>query len=168
MIEIVAADAQEIAAIMPIMQSAFDPAFGEAWTAAQCMALLAMPQSKLLLARRNCVLAGFAISRWVLDEEELMMIGVNPQFQRHGIATRLLQQIICEAKHAHRRQIFLEVRANNSAKSFYEALGFFAIGQRKDYYRSENGAMIDAVTMTLGISDQLTNSHRIPKKLTDK
>jgi hypothetical protein len=40
-ISISSGDANDIAAIMPIMNSAFDPKYGEAWTAAQCLSLLA-------------------------------------------------------------------------------------------------------------------------------
>jgi ribosomal-protein-alanine N-acetyltransferase len=168
MIDITLGDAHDIAAIMPVMQAAFDSSFGEAWTAAQCMALLTMPDSKLLLARQDSFLAGFAISRWVLDEEELMMIGVQPQFQRHGIATQLLQRIIIDANSINRTQLFLEVRANNPARSFYESFGFFIIGHRQNYYQSKNGTMIDAVTMKFNISDQLIANHTLPKDLTDK
>ena len=51
MIEIVEGDASDIAAIIPIMQDAFDPRFGEAWTAAQCLSAMAIPGCRLLLGR---------------------------------------------------------------------------------------------------------------------
>ncbi len=153
MIEIVEGDAHNIASIMPVMQSAFNPAFGEAWTAAQCIALLAIPESRLLIARENDVVVGFAISRWVLDEEELMMIGVDQHFQRCGIASKLLKTIIEGADNSGRKQIFLEVRANNNAISFYQRLVFHSIGRRKEYYRSADGAATDAITMKYSFVD---------------
>lgn len=151
MIEIVMADARSVASIMPVMETAFDPVFGEAWSAAQCMAALSIPGSQLLLAHRHETVVGFAISRWVLDEEELMMIGVDPQFQRAGIATKLLQRMLVLAQQAHRDSLFLEVRSNNTAISFYETFGFERIGRRKNYYLSQNGVSIDAVTMKISI-----------------
>jgi [ribosomal protein S18]-alanine N-acetyltransferase len=147
LIEIIEGDAHDIASIMPVMQSAFNPAFGEAWTASQCMALLAIPESRLLLAKNSREIVGFAISRWVLDEEEVMMIGVAPIHQRRGVASKLLQTIIKRAQISDRQTIFLEVRINNEAISFYEQLGFQVIGRRKEYYRSDNGSAIDAITM---------------------
>jgi [ribosomal protein S18]-alanine N-acetyltransferase len=153
LIEIVEGDAHDIASIMPVMQSAFDPAFGEAWTAAQCMALLAIPESRLLLAKISREIVGFAISRWVLDEEEVMMIGVAPIHQRRGVASKLLQTIIKRAQISDRQTIFLEVRINNEAISFYEQLGFQVIGRRKEYYRSDTGSAIDAITMKFSLLD---------------
>jgi [ribosomal protein S18]-alanine N-acetyltransferase len=153
LIEVIEGDAHDIASIMPVMKSAFNPAFGEAWTAAQCMALLSIPESRLLIARKNETVVGFAISRWVLDEEELMMIGVDRQFQRLGVASQLLDKVIQCARNSSRKQIFLEVRVNNQAISFYEASGFHSIGRRKEYYRSDNGTKIDATTMRFSIPD---------------
>jgi [ribosomal protein S18]-alanine N-acetyltransferase len=147
MIEILTADAHNIASIMPVMDSAFDPAFGEAWTPAQCMATLSLPDTQLLIARAHDEIAGFAISRWVLDEEELMMIGVLPEFQGRGVGKQILQYMIDLAKSANRSKIFLEVRANNPAIKFYTSLMFTQIGIRPNYYVSNVGNRFDAVTM---------------------
>jgi [ribosomal protein S18]-alanine N-acetyltransferase len=147
MIEILTADAHDIASIMPVMENAFDPAFGEAWTAAQCVATLSLPDTQLVIARTQDRIAGFAISRWVLDEEELMMIGVLPEFQKHGIGKQILQHMIDLAKSAYRRQIFLEVRANNPAIEFYKSQQFTQIGIRPNYYISTKGNRFDAITM---------------------
>jgi [ribosomal protein S18]-alanine N-acetyltransferase len=147
MIEILTADAHDIASIMPVMENAFDPAFGEAWTAAQCLATLSLPDTQLIIARTQDRIAGFAISRWVLDEEELMMIGVLPEFQKHGIGKQILQHMIDLAKSAYRRQIFLEVRANNPAIEFYKSQQFTQIGIRPNYYISTKGNRFDAITM---------------------
>lgn len=142
-------DARDVATIMPVMDSAFDAEFGEAWTAAQCLSLLSIPSSSLILAKSGTQVAGFALTRWVLDEEELLMIGVRPEFQRRGIATDLIAYLIRRAKSLRRERVFLEVRANNSAKDFYRSMGFEPFGTRKDYYKSSSGTRIDATTMSL-------------------
>lgn len=144
-------DARDIAAIMPIMESAFDPEYGEAWTAAQCLSLLATPGTSLITAETNGVLAGFALTRWVFDEEELLMIGVAPEFQRMGIAGNLAEHIIARAKASNRKRIFLEVRSNNPARRFYLQLGFADCGVRKAYYKGMNGNRFDAITMALNL-----------------
>lgn len=147
MIKVTASDAHGIASIMPVMQRAFNPAFGEAWSAAQCLSMLTLPDSQLLIARSNAAIAGFAISRWVLDEEELMMIGILPEFQRLGIGKQLLSRVIDVARIALRSKLYLEVRANNSAIEFYRSMLFTPIGRRPNYYLSTDGNQYDAVTM---------------------
>ena len=148
-ISILSGDAKDIATIMPVMNSAFDPKYGEAWTAAQCLSLLALPQTSLLLAERSGKIAGFALTRWVCDEEEVLMIGVAPEHQRKGIARALLAHLIEQARQAGRNRIFLEVRSNNSALIFYQNHGFEHCGTRKSYYRGINGDRFDASTMAL-------------------
>lgn len=148
-VQIVEGDARDIARIMPIMDSAFDPAFGEAWTAAQCLSLLAVPGSGLLMAVAEGQMVGFALSRWILDEEELLMIGVKPPFQRKGVAAALLRHVIARAEKSLRNRIFLEVRSNNPALHFYRRFGFEHCGTRKSYYRGTNGDRFDAATMAL-------------------
>jgi [ribosomal protein S18]-alanine N-acetyltransferase len=151
MIAIEDGDARDVAVVMQIMNAAFDPVYGEAWTAAQCIGLLALPDSRLLLARHGLAIAGFALSRWVLDEEELLMIGVDPTYQRKDIGATLLQNIILRAKQANRLKLFLEVRENNAAHLFYQSMGFSEVGRRRDYYSGATGAKFDAITMALAI-----------------
>jgi [ribosomal protein S18]-alanine N-acetyltransferase len=85
MISIYEGDGRDVALIMPIMESAFDPRYGEAWSSSQCMGLLAMPGSQMLIAAEEDRAIGFVLSRWVVDEEELLMIGVSPQQHRVGV-----------------------------------------------------------------------------------
>ncbi len=149
MVSITIGDARDIAAIMPIMNAAFDPKYGEAWTASQCLSMLSMPGSQLLLAAIENQIVGFALTRWVLDEEELLMIGVDPDFQRQGVATQIVASIVHIAKNSGRKNLFLEVRTNNSAADFYTRLGFAAKATRRGYYRGVDGQRYDATTMTL-------------------
>ena len=140
MVAIIEGDARDIASIMPIMDSVFDPKFGEAWT---------MPGSQLVLALIEDQVAGFALTRWVLDEEELLMIGVDTAHQRKGVASQIVASVIAAAKNCGRRNLFLEVRANNAAAQFYTKLGFVPTGTRRGYYRGAEGERFDATTMSL-------------------
>ncbi|NJM50479.1 MAG: ribosomal protein S18-alanine N-acetyltransferase [Sphingomonadales bacterium] len=130
------------------MTRAFDPAYGEAWTASQTLSALSLPNSQLLIARDADQICGFAISRWVLDEEELLMIAVDPNHQGKGIATSLLEEIIANLLINNRKTLFLEVRDGNTAYNFYRNKGFNQIGRRKGYY-SGNNMSYDAITMAL-------------------
>ena len=151
MIEIAEGDARDIAAIMPVMDDAFDPLFGESWNASQCLAALSMPNCRLIFARSNSAIIGFAISRWVLDEEELLMIAVSRHHQRQGVASILLSHVADNAGSSNRRSLFLEVRSGNAAKAFYEKRGFTETGLRKDYYKGSDGTRHDSITMTLNM-----------------
>ena len=147
MIRISGGDARDIASIMPIMDDAFDPAFGEAWTASQCLSSLALPYSSLWLAEYSGELAAFAITRWVLDEEELLMIGVANDFRRKGLGAALIKYVKENASRATRTKLFLEVRDGNPAIEFYRRTGFEQIGRRKNYYTGPKNQQSDAITM---------------------
>lgn len=155
MIDIVEGEARDIAAIMPIMSDAFDPAFGEAWTSSQCLSALAIPGSRLMLARSKSEVFGFALTRWVLDSEELLMIGVARSKQRMAIGSKLLNELVLLAREGGRTQMFLEVREGNPAHDFYRNYGFAPIGRRKEYYKGLNGDRLDAITMSLNLSEPL-------------
>lgn len=150
MTRITAGDAHDVTSIMHVMETAFSPAFGEAWSASQCLSALSLPECRLLIARDDLgEVTGFAISRWVLETEELLMIGVDPRRQRNNIGSALMEEIISRACAAGREKLFLEVREDNAAHQFYTARGFVAIGRRRQYYRGANGQLSDAITMAL-------------------
>lgn len=149
MIQVVEGDARDISAMMTIMADAFDPRFGEAWTAAQCLSTLVLPDCELLLAKDGDHVCGFAMSRWVLDHQELLMIGVAQRLQGQKIGKFLLSETIHRARQGGRTKIFLEVRDGNNAHDFYLKSGFTPIGRRKNYYKKADGISPDAITMLL-------------------
>lgn len=151
MIVVTEGNATDIASIMPVMDDAFDAAYGEAWSAAQCLSALAMPDCRLLIARTGDIVIGFAISRWVLDIEELLMIAVSKIWQRQDIGSLLLQNVITKARCDKRLKLYLEVRDGNIAYDFYYDAGFVAIGRRKQYYRGSEGVRPDAITMAMDL-----------------
>ena len=133
------------------MDDAFDASFGEAWTSAQCLSALAIPDCRLLIARSDNNVIGFSMTRWVLDTEELLMIAVLRSSQRSNLGSLLLAAIIKHAKDNNREKLFLEVREGNKAYDFYCTSGFIPIGRRKQYYRGPDGFRPDAITMALTI-----------------
>lgn len=138
-------------AIMQVMESAFDPAFGEAWTRRQISDALVLPSTHYLLARPTGAsesggVAGFILSRHVLDEEEVLLIAIAPQFRRRGIGRQLLTKFIEQAKSRGVCRVFLEMRDGNPAEGLYSEVGFERIGLRKGYYRGAIGGPIDAIT----------------------
>ncbi|MDB5701777.1 MAG: family N-acetyltransferase [Sphingomonadales bacterium] len=144
-VAIVDGSASDLPELMKVMTAAFDPRFGEAWTASQCLALMTMPGTRLVLARDNLLL-GFALSRTIAEECELMMLGVDPTMQRRGVGGRLLKNVVASAVSEQATAIFLEVRSGNPASKLYVCSGFEKVGIRKSYYRGRGGEVFDAET----------------------
>jgi ribosomal-protein-alanine N-acetyltransferase len=144
---------------MAIMDAAFEPRWGEAWTNAQLRDSLAMPSTFLLLADRNGApatdnsAAGFVLSRQALDEEELLLLAVRPEERERGVGTALVQLYFAAAARRGVNRIFLEMRANNPAHSLYRRCGFEPIGVRPRYYRAADGEAIDAITFARQLSE---------------
>ena len=78
---------------------------------------------------------GFIVYRIVIDEAEIITIGVNPEKRRQGIASAMIGIIEKNIKNQGVKKIFLEVAANNiSAQKLYENAGFKRVGIRPKYY----------------------------------
>lgn len=144
---------EAIDGVMRVMNAAFDPAHGEAWSATQCAGALSMPGSTLLLASADDRVCGFALARSVLDETELLLLGVVPTRRGLGIGATLVANLVDAVKSSGATKLYLEVRANNSARTFYAQLGFREVGFRKNYYRGMSGIYTDAVTLTLDLKN---------------
>ena len=80
------------------------------------------------------LLAYLIISRYV-DAWHVMNIAVDPQYQRRGIATMLMEELFDLTSTDGRRGYTLEVRVSNAgAIRLYEQLGFKGRGVRRGYY----------------------------------
>jgi len=70
-----------------------------------------------------------------VDTADILNIGIDPDLQRKGYATGLLNHLIEELRKRDICEILLEVRAGNkSAIRFYKRQGFEEISVRKNYY----------------------------------
>lgn len=143
--------------IMAVMNAAFDPAYGEAWTRRQVGDTLILPNSHFLLLDADCRVpervedaAGFTLSRQVADEEELLLIAVIPQLRGRGVGSALLRQFIAMAGQRGSVHLFLEMRADNPAEHLYLQHGFTPVGRRPNYYRAGSGGPRDAITYARG------------------
>jgi [ribosomal protein S18]-alanine N-acetyltransferase len=149
----------DIDRIMHVMATAFDPAFGEAWNRRQVGDALVLPATRYGLIGSNGTIApgedeqvaGFFLSRAVLDEEELLLFAVAPKFRQQGLGHRLLAHFIEQARARGMNRLFLEMRKDNSAGNLYYAHGFRPVGIRPAYYRTPDGVRLDAVSQELVI-----------------
>lgn len=97
-----------------------------------------------LLAERNVVahralagrkLAGFIMSRLVLDEAEVLSVAVDRAFQGRGLGRRLLMLHLGRLAGYGTRRVFLEVgESNDPAGKLYARAGFQEISRRENYY----------------------------------
>lgn len=149
----------DIDRIMTVMQAAFDPFYSESWTRAQVENTMALGNCHYVLIAESGQEAGegeqavgFALTRSVVDEEELLLFAVSPQYRRRGLGAALLAMV---KRNAHMRgitRIFLEMRDGNPAENLYRSNGFNPVGRRQKYYVTKNGTKIDAITFSLDLS----------------
>ena len=145
--------ADDIDQIMAVMELAFDPVFGEAWTRRQVVDALTIGNCRYGLtdvngdSPANCGdAAGFFMVRGILDEAELLLIAVRPDMRNQGVGRKLLDLFADDAKTFGHSRLLLEMREGNPAEFLYRSFGFTEIGRRKEYYKSINGNRLDALT----------------------
>ncbi|MEM1194590.1 MAG: GNAT family N-acetyltransferase [Pseudomonadota bacterium] len=141
-------------AIMRVMDSAFEPTYGEAWNRRQVSDALALSSTHALLISSKGTLidanyldaAGFVLSRHAADEEELLLIAVLPEHRAQGLGQILVDRLFDAASGRGVSRVFLEMRRGNPAVHLYHKLGFRPVGERPKYYKALNGDRIDAIT----------------------
>ena len=93
-------------------------------------------------------IAAWAVVMTVLDESELLIIGVARRLQRRGLGRALLAAVTDEVRSRGAVVMHLEVRAGNvPALALYARAGFARTGLRRGYYRTAAGRE-DAVLMS--------------------
>ncbi|WOF45479.1 GNAT family N-acetyltransferase [Sphingopyxis indica] len=132
---------------MRVMEAAFDPAYGEAWSTAQLATLFALSTARVCLAWDGEVPCGFSAARIAGPESELLLLAVDPAWRGRGVGRRLLDDWMRWAANKGVNEYFLEMRADNEAVHLYETAGFAECGRRRQYYRGRDGVVRDAITM---------------------
>jgi [ribosomal protein S18]-alanine N-acetyltransferase len=89
-----------------------------------------------LVARIDKVVVGYAGLICYGDEAHVTNVAVDPQHQRHRIATRLMYEQMLQAIDMGARAVSLEVRVSNwDAQRLYARFGFRPVGIRRNYYQ---------------------------------
>jgi ribosomal-protein-alanine N-acetyltransferase len=142
--------------LMAVMDHAFDPHWGEAWTRRQVEDALVTGLCDYFLvardgeaARPGEPAAGFTLTRTVAGEAELLLLAVHPQWRERGLGGKLMDALLQEAQGKGVTRLFLEMRRGNPAERLYRRFGFEPVGERSNYYRTKSGERIDAVTFAL-------------------
>ncbi len=93
-------------------------------------------------------IAAFAIMEFGDERAHLVLLAVRPSHRRQGIGTRLLEWLLDSARTAGLASIHLELRsANDAARRFYRALGFYETVIVPGYYRGGEGRKEGALRM---------------------
>ena len=112
-------------------------AFPTPWSLAMFVLELSKPEGICLAAQRDGQLVGYIICSRFDQVWHIMNVSVDPDLQRRGIATTLIDAVI--ARVGGGAQITLEVRPTNvGAIALYKQFGFLAAGSRPRYYQ-DNG-----------------------------
>jgi [ribosomal protein S18]-alanine N-acetyltransferase len=91
---------------------------------------------------------GFAISRLVAPEAELLSIAVDRRLHGRGIGRQLLAAHLAGLGARGAREVFLEVEQGNiAAVGLYERFGFAKVGERAGYYPKKDGSRATALVM---------------------
>ncbi len=140
------ADETCIADCMHVMALAFDPRFGEAWTAQQLRSMMMMPGAALVVGRLGETPVGFGLLRSMVGEAELLLLAVDPAHRSMGHGRRILDRCLMVAERSGAESVFLEVRDSNPAVHLYGKAGFNQYNRRKDYYLGTGGCRYDALS----------------------
>lgn len=113
--------------------------FRTRWTREQFLLGLQRGAFHILGLRERGVLIAYAAYSVIVDEMELMNIGVHPFHRRKGHAKALMAEMLRRCEELGAVAGFLEVRASNAgAIALYKRFGFEQRGVRKGYY-PDNG-----------------------------
>jgi ribosomal-protein-alanine N-acetyltransferase len=86
------------------------------------------------------LLVAYAIQTHAVGESHLLNLCVDPEWQRAGYGSILLEHAICHSALNDCTSMYLEVRPSNPAAiRLYQRRGFAIVGERRNYYRAEKG-----------------------------
>ena len=110
--------------------------FSTPWSEASIAHYMEAGNTIFVVARHGEETIGYAAVMCILDEGNLVSIGVHDDYRQMGIASELLDIVYDMAHDRGVTSINLEVRTSNEAAiALYEKHGFVQNGRRKDFYR---------------------------------
>jgi len=110
-------------------------AYNTPWSRSMFASEIAKGTSICLGAFEGDQLVGYIVNSRYVDAWHVMNVAVDPEYQRRGIATRLLERLFELTVDDDGRGYTLEVRVSNRAAiRLYEQLGFDRHGIRRGYY----------------------------------
>jgi [ribosomal protein S18]-alanine N-acetyltransferase len=114
--------------------------YARPWSPNLFAAEIADPSNRCyLVARIHRDVVGYGGLICYGDEAHITNVAVDPMHQGHSVATRILVELIEQARAMGGRAISLEVRVTNwGAQRIYGRFGFRPVGIRRNYYQEVN------------------------------
>lgn len=117
------------------------------WTEPEFSDLIQAPYTRVYTRE-----TGFALTRTLADESELLTLAVDPAAQRQGTARALIHEWLHDIRQD-AQTAFLEVAADNTpALALYEGLSFERSGLRRGYYARAGAPAVDALLMARALT----------------
>ena len=110
---------------------------GEEWTLEQFESELELvPESRMYwVAKLDGVVVGYFGLIMIDDFADVGTIAVVPEIRRQGIASRMIELMLTEARRRGMKRMLLEVRTTNEpAIALYKGFDFEIIAERPNYY----------------------------------
>lgn len=127
--------------VMPIEEALFSVP----WSSVGFFSFLLRDDALFLVAEDKGEIVGYCGVLMVLDQGDIVNVGVKSERQRQGIGKKLLGALIRKTQEKGVASLYLEVRTGNEAAlHLYESLGFCRLGVRKGYYEEPKE---DGITM---------------------
>ncbi len=106
---------------------------------------LESPNSKYIIAKTNDgEIIGFAGIKIIINTADIMNIVVKKSWRNQGVGSLLLNNLVSICKDLNLLSLSLEVNEDNHpAIHLYEKFGFKNIGLRKNYYKNNDGIVME-------------------------
>jgi ribosomal-protein-alanine N-acetyltransferase len=110
------------------------------WSLGLFMSELSFRDARVyLVAKHDNHVIGFAGLLFAAADGHVTTVSVDPDWQQHRVATRMLLVLVDRALQHGVEALTLEVRpSNKAAVALYGRFGFAPVGVRKNYYRETN------------------------------
>ncbi|PLX87343.1 MAG: ribosomal-protein-alanine N-acetyltransferase [Desulfuromonas sp.] len=132
-------DRHDLVAMMSIEQQCYTTP----WTAQHFLQELEQPGAFIVVCGTGEQITGYLCYRSIVDEMEILNVATAPDFQRQGVADRLMRHVLHHASKLGVGQVFLEVRISNlTAIRLYQRFGFVQNGVRQRYYADHEDALL--------------------------
>jgi ribosomal-protein-alanine N-acetyltransferase len=117
--------------------------FSKSWPVREFASLLHLPSSLGLVAAKDGLDIGFVLIRVVVDEAEILTLGVAPEYRGFGAGHLLLEKAESMGRARGVGRVFLEVSVNNKAAcDLYSRANYSGIGIRQNYYSDGSDACV--------------------------
>lgn len=127
---------------------AFEARGERGWTVGELAALMATPGTFALVSQSPEGPDGFILLRHATGEAEVLTLAVSPQRRRQGVGAGLLNAGMQALRAVGVARLLLEVAQDNTpAQALYAQAGFTPVGRRRGYYKTGEGAAVDALVM---------------------